>query len=83
VFAEQAGGLFFSSASSIFSTEANAILLALKFVASSDESKFMVCSVSLFFACWQLRVVKLKTRSLKKKIVEINKKKKQKPCCYW
>jgi hypothetical protein len=29
------------------SAEANAILLALKFVASSDESKFMICSDSL------------------------------------
>ena len=34
------------SASSIFSAEANAILLALKFVASSDKSKFMICSDS-------------------------------------
>jgi hypothetical protein len=33
--------------SSIFSVEANAILLALKFVASSDKSKFMICSDSL------------------------------------
>jgi hypothetical protein len=35
------------SASSIFSAEANAILLALKFVASSEKSKFMICSDSL------------------------------------
>ena len=32
------------SASLIFSTDANAMLLALKFVASSDKSKFMICS---------------------------------------
>jgi hypothetical protein len=31
----------------IFSAEANAILLALKFIASSDKSKFMICSDSL------------------------------------
>ena len=37
------------SASSVFSAEANAILLALKFVASSDKSKCMICSDSLSF----------------------------------
>jgi hypothetical protein len=37
------------SASSIFSAEANAILLALKFVASSDKNKFMICSDSLSY----------------------------------
>ena len=35
------------SASSIFSAEANAIRLALNFVASSDESKFIISSYSL------------------------------------
>ena len=35
------------SDSSIFSAESNAILLALKFVASSEECKFMICSDSL------------------------------------
>jgi hypothetical protein len=38
-----------SSASSIFSAEAIAVLLALEFVASSDESKIMACSDS--FSC--------------------------------
>jgi hypothetical protein len=36
------------SAISIFSAEANAILLALKFVASSEKIKFMICSDSFF-----------------------------------
>jgi ribonuclease HI len=35
------------SASSIFNAEANAILLALKFIASSEKSKFMICSDSI------------------------------------
>ena len=35
------------SAISIFSAETNAILLALKFVASSEKIKFMICSDSL------------------------------------
>jgi hypothetical protein len=43
----QVDSLRLPSASSIFSVEANAILLALKFVASSDKSKFMICSDSL------------------------------------
>ena len=33
-----------SSASSIISTEANTILVALKFVVSSDKNKCMMCS---------------------------------------
>jgi hypothetical protein len=37
----------------------NATFLALKFVASSDESIFMI----LVLACWQLRIVRLKTLS--------------------
>ena len=47
VFGQQVDSLRLPSASSIFSAEANAILLALKFVVSSDESKFMICSDSL------------------------------------
>jgi hypothetical protein len=67
VFAQQAGGLFFSSASSIFSTEANAILLALKFVASSDERKFMICSDSLFFCLLAIESCKTQNSFIKKK----------------
>ena len=47
VFGQQVYSVRLPSASSIFSAEANAILLALKFVASSDKSKFMICSESL------------------------------------
>jgi len=47
VFGQQVYSTRLPSASSIFSAEANAILLALKFVASSDQSKFMICSYSL------------------------------------
>jgi hypothetical protein len=57
VFGQQVYSVRLPSASSIFSAEANAILLALKFVASSDKSKFMICSESLSSL---LRVVKLK-----------------------
>jgi hypothetical protein len=32
------------SGSSIFSAEANVMFLALKFVISADQSKFMICS---------------------------------------
>jgi len=46
-FRQQVYSLRLPSASSIFNTEANAILLALKTVASSDESIFMI----LFLAC--------------------------------
>jgi hypothetical protein len=35
------------STSLTISVEANAVLLALRFIASSDESKFMICSDSL------------------------------------
>jgi len=35
------------SGSLIFNVEANTMLLALKLVASSDESKFKICSDSL------------------------------------
>ena len=47
VFGQQVYSARIPSASSIFSAEANAILLALKFVASSEKSKFMICSDSL------------------------------------
>jgi hypothetical protein len=47
VFGQQVYSARIPSASSIFSAEANAILLALKFVASSGKSKFMICSDSL------------------------------------
>ena len=47
VFGQQVYSARISSASSIFSAEANAILHALKFVASSEKSKFMICSDSL------------------------------------
>jgi hypothetical protein len=60
VFGQQVASLRLPFASSIFSAEANAILLALKFIASSDK-KVNAWSVQiLFLACWQLRVVKLK-----------------------
>jgi len=39
-----------------YSVQSYAILIALNFVASSDEIKFVICSV-LFFTCWQLRFV--------------------------
>jgi len=44
VFGQQVYSVRLPSASSIFSAEANAILLALKFVAFSDKSKLMICS---------------------------------------
>ena len=44
VFGQQVDSLRLPSASSIFCAEANAILLALKLIASSDESKCMICS---------------------------------------
>jgi len=47
VFGQQVDSPRLPSASSIFSAEANAILLALKFVASSDESNILICSDSL------------------------------------
>ena len=47
VFRKQVYSLRLPSAISIFIAEANAIFLALKFVVSSDESKFMI----LFQAC--------------------------------
>jgi hypothetical protein len=47
VFGQEVYSARLPSGSSIFSAEANAILLALKFVASSDKSKFMICSDSL------------------------------------
>jgi len=60
-----------SSASSIFSAEANAILLALKFLTCSDKSKFMICSESL---SWLLSIESCKTQNpFILKIVEIDK----------
>ena len=47
VFGQRVYSARIPSASSIFSAEANAILLALTFVASSEKSKFMTCSDSL------------------------------------
>ena len=44
VFRQQVDSVRLPSACSIFSAEANAILLAFKFVASSDKNKFMICS---------------------------------------
>jgi hypothetical protein len=44
VFGQQVYSARIPSTSSIFSAEANAIHLALKFVASSEKSKFMICS---------------------------------------
>jgi hypothetical protein len=43
VFGQQVNYLRLPSASSIFSADANAIILALRFIASSDESKFRIC----------------------------------------
>ena len=47
VFGQQVYSARLPSASSIFSAEASAIHLALTFVASSEKSKFMICSDSL------------------------------------
>ena len=47
IFRQQIYSLRLPSASSIFGAEANTMLLSLKFVASSDESKFMICSDSI------------------------------------
>jgi hypothetical protein len=47
VFRQQVYSLRLPSAISIFIAEANVIFLALKFVASSDESKFMFCPIIL------------------------------------
>jgi hypothetical protein len=47
VFGHQVYAARLSTACSIFSAEANAILLALKFAVSSHKSKFMICSDSL------------------------------------
>jgi len=47
VFGQQVYSFRLPSAISIFSVEANAILLYMKFVTSSGESKFMICSDSL------------------------------------
>ena len=47
IFEQQVYSLRLPSASSIFIAEANAMRLALKFVASSDESKFIISSNTL------------------------------------
>jgi hypothetical protein len=71
VFGQQVYSARIPSASSIFSAEANAILLALKFVASSEKSKFMICSNSL--SCL-LAIENCKTQNpIILKIVEIYK----------
>ena len=49
VFGQQVYSVRLLSASSIFTAETNAMLLALKFVASSDKSIFMICSE--FLSC--------------------------------
>jgi hypothetical protein len=49
VFGQQVYSARLPSASLIFNAEANAILLGLKFVASSEKSKFMICSDSLSY----------------------------------
>ena len=61
-----------SSASSIVSAEANAINFALMFVASSDKSKFIICSDSPSF---MLPIESCKTQNsfIFLKIVEIDK----------
>jgi hypothetical protein len=60
VFGQQVYSARLPSASSIFSAEANAIHLALKFVASSEKSKFMICSDSL---CCLLAIERCKTQN--------------------
>ena len=73
VFGQQVYSLRLLSASSIFSAKAIAILLALKFVASSDKSKFMICSDSLSYL---LAIENCKTQNpfiSPKKLVEIYK----------
>lgn len=47
VFRDRAATLRLPSDASIFTAEAEAIILALKFIASSDKSKFIICSDSL------------------------------------
>ena len=47
IFEQQVYSLRLPSASSIFIAEANVIRLALKFAASSHESKFMISSNTL------------------------------------
>jgi hypothetical protein len=59
VFGQQVYSARLPSASSIFGAEANAIHLALKFVASSEKSKFMICSDSLCL----LAIERCKTQS--------------------
>jgi ribonuclease HI len=69
VFGQQVYSARIPSTSSIFSAEANAIRLALKFVASSEKSKVMTCSDSL--SCL-LAIVSCKTQNtFILKIVEI------------
>ena len=77
VFREQVYSLRLSSSSSIFNAEANAIVLVLKFVASSDESIFMI-----LFLCL-LAIESCKTQNpFILKIAEIYIKKNNKYCCY-
>ena len=72
VFGQQVYSTRLPSASSIFSAEATAIRLALTFVASSEKSKFMICSDSL--SCL-LAIERCKTQNpFILKIVEIYEK---------
>ena len=47
LFGDRVSTLRLPSSSSIFTAEARAIILALKFIAASDKSKFIICSDSL------------------------------------
>jgi hypothetical protein len=62
VFGEHGYYVRLPSTSSTISVEANAMFLALKFVASSSESQFMICSDSL--SCL-LAIESCKTQNLK------------------
>jgi ribonuclease HI len=77
VFGQQVYSVRLPSASSIFSAEANAMLLALKFVASSDKSKFMICSDSrsclLAIESCQAYPFILKIAKIYKNLVDIGK----------
>jgi hypothetical protein len=70
VFGQQVFSARLPSTSSIFSAEANAILLALKFVASSDKNKFMICSDSHSYL---LAIESCKIAEIYKSVVVIGK----------
>lgn len=78
VFGDRAAHLRLPSSSSIFTAEAHAINLALKFVASSDKNKFMICSDSLscllaIESCKTKHPVILKIVEIYKSLVAIGK----------